>query len=733
MSVTDDIKARLDIVDYIGRYVPDLKRAGRYHKACCPFHGEKTPSFVVNADTQSWRCFGACAEGGDVFNFAMKKNGWTFSEAVRELGKLAGVEVNPLTPAKRADQERQERLLGILKIAADFYHEHLLSNDPDAAVVRQYAQESRGFTLETLARWRIGYAPAGWQNIRNALVELGYTEEDLLACGLLSKNDKGNVYDRFRNRLMIPICDERGAVIGFGARALSPEDSPKYLNSPQGALFDKSKTLFGLDKAKQSIRESGTAVIVEGYMDAIQAHQAGFLNVVAQMGTAMTEAQLGLLVPRYAKRIVLALDADVAGQSAMRRSLEVARQSLQRDDMGRLSVDLRIMQMADAKDPDDVLRTTPELWQGYVEGALDVAEFVIQQETADLKPNASLQERQAIAERILPLLTASENNPYTEENAQKLARRLRIPEKDMLIWAQTIRQEQKAHAEKQAKQATEPKTTQRPPVATTPPDTLPPPPDDGGYDYTGENDYFHSEEPPPLNPEDAERLWGNVAHEGMGEPPPPAYEEPLLPIPAPRPRLQGQFTKHKTERYCLQALVRNQDLLYEVNGKLRGYLATSVGNIEQTTGELCADDFSNTDHRMIFECLQAAHKQDRYPPDEFLRRTLDSTLMPVLEDLLHDDLVQVYNTLGGRMSADMAHIAQHREPNLNSDLQKTLLEVLELRSAALRREINELVFLSNETNETQDTQAQRHIIQLFDIKRRILSCFDQALHRLKFA
>ena len=227
------------------------------------------------------------------------------------------------------------------------------------------------------------------------------------------KNEAGRVYDRFRNRLMIPIRDDRGRVVGFGARALDPEDNPKYLNSPQTALFDKSHTLFGLDTGKTAIRDSETVVIVEGYMDAIQAQQAGFKNVVAQMGTALTETQLKL-VTRFAKKIILSLDSDAAGQSATMRSLETARATLQADYSGRLSVDMRVLQIPGAKDPDDLIRETPERWTELVANALPVADYVIEVEMATLPPNASVQEREAVARRLLPILLASENNLYNQ-------------------------------------------------------------------------------------------------------------------------------------------------------------------------------------------------------------------------------------------------------------------------------------------------------------------------------
>ncbi len=321
MSVADEIKSKLDIVQYIQRYAP-LKKAGRSWKACCPFHSEKTPSFVVNEANQTWHCFGSCATGGDIFTFAMKYNGWTFTEALEELGKLAGIEVRPKSPEQREQYEELDRLRGLMQSAADYFHDLLYdANHPAAVTTLNYARVKRGLTDATLHRFQVGFAPPGWQNASDALKALGYSEDDLLTVGLASRNDSGRVYDRFRNRLMIPIRDDRGRVVGFGARALAAEDNPKYLNSPQTPLFDKSHLLFGLDFAKQPIRDTDTAVIVEGYLDAIQAHQAGYTNVVAQMGTALTETQLKLLAPKLANHIVLSLDSDAAGQSATRRSL----------------------------------------------------------------------------------------------------------------------------------------------------------------------------------------------------------------------------------------------------------------------------------------------------------------------------------------------------------------------------------------------------------------------------
>ncbi len=430
MSVADEIKSRIDIVSYIQQHVP-LKKAGRYYKANCPFHSEKTPSFIVNPDTQSWRCFGSCAEGGDLFTFAQKHHGWSFREALEELGRQAGVEVRPQSDEQRQQAARADVLRGLLQAATDWYQARLW----DTPQVLDYARERRGFADETLRITALGHAPEGWQHLREHLRQLDYSDEDLLDAGLAGRSDNGRIYDYFRNRLLIPIRDERGRVVGFGARALSDEDEPKYLNSPQSTVFDKSRLLYGLDRARRAIRNESAAVIVEGYMDVIQAHQAGHMNVVAQMGTSLTESQLRLLTPRLAQKVVLALDADSAGQNATMRSLEVARQTLQADYSGRLALDVRVLQLPDSKDPDDLIRADAARWPQLVTDATPVADYVIESEMVALPAAPTLQEREAVARRLLPLLLASENRLYTRDNLQKLALRLRIAEADLLQWA----------------------------------------------------------------------------------------------------------------------------------------------------------------------------------------------------------------------------------------------------------------------------------------------------------
>jgi DNA primase len=678
MSVVDDIKSKLDIVQYVSRTTP-LKRAGRTFKACCPFHSERTPSFVVDPGKQTWRCFGACATGGDVFAFAMRQNGWTFQEAVQELGKLAGVEVRQRSPLQRAEDEQRDRVRGLLKLAAEHYHECLLdAADPAAQSTLAYAHEKRGLTDETIQKFMIGFAPEGWRNLLDMCQALGYSEDDLLDAGLAIRNDNGRVYDRFRNRLMIPIRDERGRVVGFGARALKAEDNPKYLNSPQSMVFDKSKLLFALDQAGANIRQSETAVIVEGYLDAIQAHQAGYTNVVAQMGTALTETQLKLIAPRWAKKIVLALDSDAAGQSATMRSLEVARETLHSDFSGKLSVDIRILTVPDAKDPDDLIRAQPQAWAELVERAVPVADYVIAVETGALPPNASLQERSAVARRLLPILLASENDLYKMDNLQRLAVKLRIAERDLLAWA----------SEQQSIDAAK---TPRPAPPAPPAAPAAPP----NYD-----DMLSMPEPPNFPPLDDE-FFSFAPSDDL-----PDFDTPIMPAAAIKavPITTGENT---LERDCLRALIMQPDLIYHVNRKFRE-LAQEQPQL-QTSGlrELDVDDFSHPIYHPLARVLQESFGQDDHEPLDYMRRTLTEDLRASLEFILLGDLEHVRTRLQFGLSVDLETVRMnaHRSPLGVVDPVVDVIEKgLRLRRARLVRERQELVFLQMEAQTDENSE-----------------------------
>ena len=643
MSITDEIKSRIDIVSYVQRHVPDLKKAGRNHKACCPFHNEQTPSFIVNPERQSWRCFGACAEGGDLFTFAQKLHGWDFKEALRELAAEAGLQLRAQTPEQKTASDRLSRLRGLAGAAAEGFHKRLQAGD--AAWVRRYLRETRALTPETIQEFQLGYAPESWDWLLNSLRQLGYSADDLVDAGLASRNERGRIYDRFRNRLMIPIRDERGRVLGFGGRALG-DDSAKYINSPQSALFDKGRLLFGLDRGRRAIRDSGVAVVVEGYLDVIQAHQAGYHNVVAQMGTALTENQIRLIAPRLASRIVLALDSDEAGQSAARRSLEVARHALSRDFAGRLSTDLRIVQVPEGKDPDDFLRKSPDEWGPLVAQARAVADHLIDSETASLSQAASVQEREALALDLLPILTATENHLYKQDNIQKLARRLRFSERDLMALARS----------------------QQPPMPEQPPEPW-------GDDY------------PPLPPE------AEFAHEPENRASSPAGGNRLAP--------------RAIEPYCLSLLLKNPNLIYMVNRKLRELARGDDDLLRGPLGALGAEDFTQSQYRVLMTHLQDSMTQDDREPHSYLAAVVGDDLRPDYEALLVGTPEAVSQSIGRNFQVDLNDIFKRRPLHgalHKSERDELICRALQLRLARLENERVEMQYLQEEAQSTSGYQ-----------------------------
>jgi len=432
MSVVDDVKSRIDILDVIGQYVT-LKKAGRNFKALCPFHNEKTPSFVVYPDEGRWYCFGACHTGGDVFTFLMKKENIDFGEALRRLAQRAGVALEHVTPAEDAERAR---LREILATAAAHYH-YLLKNHPAAQHARDYLAR-RFITPETAARFQLGYALDEWDALKSFLVSKGFQVRDLEAAGLvIAREGERGYYDRFRGRLMFPIRDRSGHVIGFGARTLTDAE-PKYLNSPQTLLFDKSATLYGLDLAKDAIREQNLAVIVEGYMDVIGAHQAGFCNVVASLGTALTEKQLGSL-KNLTRRYAFALDPDAAGQAATQRGLELAREALARKTVPvpigagligfeeRLAAELFVIPLPPGKDPDELIHDDPARWSELTAHPEPLVDFFFRTLTQDLDLDKARDKSQAV-QRLAPLIREIGDDVQRAHYTQKLARLVQVPE-----------------------------------------------------------------------------------------------------------------------------------------------------------------------------------------------------------------------------------------------------------------------------------------------------------------
>jgi len=414
MSVVDEVKQRLDIVDVVGQYV-QLQKAGRNYRALCPFHAERTPSFFVSPERQSWHCFGACGTGGDILSFVMKKENLEFGEALRLLAERAGVTLAEQRPEEEAERNR---LREANEAAASFYHRALLSSE--AGQTAKHYLEERGQDLKTIQDFQLGYSPSGWDSLCQHLRERGYRDEELVAAGLAVEGERG-LRDLFHQRIMFPITDMRGRVVGFGGRSLpiegQEETQPKYLNTPQTAGFDKGSLLYALDKAKEEIRRQGLAVIVEGYTDAIAAHQHGFPNVVASMGTALTERQARLL-KRFSRDVVLALDADTAGQEATLRAVEY------QDILGR---DIRVVILPEGRDPDEVIRSDPENWPALLASAQPLLDYKFEAVSSALDLSQPRQRSQAVDE-LLPLLAAIGDRIVQAHYLQRLARLAQVRE-----------------------------------------------------------------------------------------------------------------------------------------------------------------------------------------------------------------------------------------------------------------------------------------------------------------
>jgi DNA primase len=438
MTVINEIKQRTDIVELVSDYVP-LQKAGRNLKGLCPFHSEKHPSFFVFPEQQTWHCFGACAAGGDVFSFVMKKEGIDFSEALSLLAQRAGITLgSPGMPSEPGDEEKEE-LYQINEAAAAYYH-HLLLNAKAGEAARSYLNR-RKVTLETAKEARLGFSPDSWETAKTYLIGKGYELGKLIEAGLVIEKE-GDSYDRFRNRLLFPICDTQGRVVGFGARALD-ESLPKYINSPQTPVFDKGANLYGIDKAKDAIRRENLMIIVEGYMDVLMAHQHGWRNVVASMGTSMTERQVAT-AKKLTKNIALALDADAAGQEATWRDAEVLISSLDKKMTpiplwsglvkyeSVLDAEIKVIPLPKDKDPDEVIRDDPSSWQDLVRQATPLLDFAFRV-VADRTDINKAKDKSLAMDRLLPLIHEVKEPVRQAHYVEKLARLIRVDESLIMV------------------------------------------------------------------------------------------------------------------------------------------------------------------------------------------------------------------------------------------------------------------------------------------------------------
>jgi len=406
-NAVDEIKKKLDVVEYIGRFV-ELKRSGRNFRGLCPFHQEKSPSFFVNPDRQLWRCFGACQVGGDVIAFLMKFENITFYEALKEMAQETGVKLDNTGFEDRAWQQK-EKLVTIHTHAMKYYH-YLLTEHASGQTAREYLKD-RGISEKIQKTFQLGYAPSSWDSLGAYLRKKGYSNEDLLTAGLVIKSTKGSYYDRFRNRIMFPIIDSRDYVIAFSGRTLMKDTKEaKYINSPETPLYHKRETLYGIHVAKESIRSEKKAMIVEGEFDMISSFMHGITNVVAVKGSIVTKEQIKLL-KKYCDHLILALDADFSGTETTLRAIKDAEE---------LDMRIDIITFDMGKDPDEALSKDPIAFKKLLDHPKSLYDFVI--DTAVKRHNVDDPfEKKLLAQETMPFLFNIENPIIKNHYINKLA------------------------------------------------------------------------------------------------------------------------------------------------------------------------------------------------------------------------------------------------------------------------------------------------------------------------
>jgi DNA primase len=639
MGVSDEIKQRIDLVDFIARYTP-LKKAGSTYKGLCPFHSERTPSFVVFPHTGTWHCFGACGVGGDLFAFVMRKENLDFREALQLLAREAGVELDQGDSAQSANRRTQ---IYEANEAATAYFQDVLRSHPAAEVARRYLAR-RGIDDDTAARFQLGYALDAWSGLRDHLTARNVGIDLQLEAGLLKRNEeRASTYDAFRARLMIPIRDRMGRVIGFGGRVLD-DSQPKYLNTAETPVFHKSHVIYGLDMAHEAIRDAGKVVIVEGYMDVIAAHQFGFTNVVACMGTALTPDQLQQL-QRYTSSFVLALDADSAGEQATIRGLNQARQALTRVRKPtvtpggvrieeRLAAALFIASMPEGRDPDDVVRQEQALWRTLIDQAKPLVDFYFSVIAHQVDLTTARGKGSAVAE-LAPLIAELEDEIEREHYVQQLSRLVQLDERTILGRVQAA-----ARAGRVAPQ----NRGEAPRRRQSPPPMSPMSPNDGVF------------WPPEFDPALLQT-----------EPPPAAARPPARA----REHLQQ-------EDFLLAHLLREPDLLI--------WLAAAATEREILPPN--AEDWQHVENQEIFRALRNWISSDEQWDIELFQETLPGAL--------HGRL--------GHLMAAWAAMPTTTGAELRTDLLKVLVR---LRLDSLRTRSVQVKFLIDETaQEVERTDAR---------------------------
>ncbi len=673
MSVTDEIKARIDAVDFISRYLP-LQRAGRSFKACCPFHQERTPSFVVFPESGTWRCFGACSTGGDIFSFLMQKENMDFREALQVLAQETGVQL-PEETDKGDSRERD--LLYELNDRAALFFRNQLHRSQEGQAARDYLQR-RGINAQVAAQFQLGFAADGWDALRDHLVEAGYSPDALHRADLVKHNlEHDSFYDSFRNRLIVPIHDRQGRVIGFGGRVLD-DSLPKYLNTAETALFHKSHVVYGLDRAYKAIRQADSVVIVEGYMDVIAAHQYGFENVVACLGTALTEEQLRQL-HRYTDNFILALDADAAGQQATLRGLNQARQALKRKAKPvltatgrmhvehRLSANLRITTLPEGRDPDDIIRQNADAWQELINTATPLVDYYFGIVANQYDLDSARGKGEAVAE-LTPLIAELGDEAELQHYIQRLSRLVRIEER-------MIEQRVKASARELRHRPQEGRHRRR---YTRPQSGQPP--------AEGE-----LQTRPESAPEEEVADPGAVASNGAngGTPPSPA------------PDLAVFVPETKLEVFLLALLIDEPDLLM--------WLAEMTQELE--IASLSSKDFQQIEYREIFGALRRFFASDEL----WDIRAFQEALSPG------------YHAVLSQLTAQILTMPEQEQAVIQNALLKLLIR---LRYARLRESLSAMQFLLHDAQENEDREAILEFSAIINANRRDRHHLDRVWARI---
>jgi DNA primase len=641
------IKQKLDIVEEIGAVVP-LRKSGKAFKGLCPFHGERTASFYVFPESGTWKCFG-CGEGGDLFTFVEKQQGLDFHDALVYLAERAGVALNARSseegPApESAETVVRKRLRALNEAAAIWFHSQLLQAT-EAQYARSYL-DSRGVNNESIALWRLGYAPDG-DHLARYLLGQGYSETELTEAGLARVRDAdrgAGMYDYFRNRLIFPIRDGAGRTIAFGGRELG-SGQPKYLNTPQTPLFDKSATLFGLDLAREAIRRGNRVIIVEGYMDVIVPYQHGSRNVVACIGSAITEKHIRQ-IKKLTRRVTLALDPDAAGESATIRGITVAQQAFDRvaipvpgpatgDVRARrraapegivrfeeqVDAEITVARLPAGEDPDEFVRRDPAGWQRAIDESVPLIDYMIAAQTADLALDTPQGKLEA-TRRLLPIIAGVRDRTLSDEYVGRLAQKIRVDKVSLRLDLQQARQ----RIDREARTAPTRATIQESP--------------DPDEELSGTAQKSH----------DAQATNGATYRDAAHAPPEVSQEE-----------------------YCLGLALDHPETWREVRAILR------------------EDDFTATETRALFVALDRAFGGEAAPGLEALLAGLEPALLATVE----------------RARARVALQVEREGPALLSEASQAAYRLKRMR---LKGEQAELDALIREAEQTSDSETLRALL-----------------------